>query len=244
MNLLDGTDQPSETNEREELLNKWKDKSKEELLEAKINSDLYIKTIERQKDDIKEDYLKQREELLARDNLKELRDQLNATKSSSDITKAEDGNREPKYDPKEIELLISNKIKETKIVEKQAENFSQVQNKLQEKYGNNYRAVLKEQQSTLGLSDEDVNNLAMKSPSAFFKLMGLDAQKTESFQTPPRSNQRNDNFAPKGETKRDWAYYQELKKTNPTLYLDRKIAIQMHNDVMEMGEARFYGNSI
>jgi hypothetical protein len=32
-----------------------------------------------------------------------------------------------------------------------------------------------------------------------------------------------------------------MKKTNPKLYLDPKIAVQMHNDAIELGDA-FYGS--
>ncbi len=93
------------------------------------------------------------------------------------------------------------------------------------------------------MSIEDVNALAKKSPEAFFRVMGLNEKQSDLFQTPPKSGQRNDNFAPKGQTKRDWAYYQEMKKANPKMYLDPKIAVQMHNDVLAIGEEAFYGQS-
>lgn len=237
MDLLSGDDHTA----RDELLAKWKDKTKEELLEAKINSDLYVNTLTKRQDDISKDYLEARKQLDAQASLQELVDRLNAkTESSSTPTIANEESH--KYDPKEVETLVLNKIKQNKLDEKEVSNFSVVETKLKERYGDNYRSVLKEQQSQLGLSTDDVNALAKKSPEAFFRVMGLDQQKQESFQTPPRSAQRNDQFSPKGQPKRDWNYYQELKKTNPTLYLDRKIAIDMHNDAMEQGEA-FYNNS-
>ncbi len=58
--LLDEVDHTQ--NDRDELLNKWKDKSKEELLAAKVESDLFIKTQNARFDNIREDYLKLREE--------------------------------------------------------------------------------------------------------------------------------------------------------------------------------------
>jgi len=240
MNLLDGADQPDE---RAEILNKWKDKPLEELLKAKVESDLYIKTLEKQKDELRDDYLKQREELLAKAKFEELIDRYEKAPRETPVANTPANEESHKYDPKAIEDLIENKIKQTKVVERETENFRKVQDKLKERYGDNYTTILKEQQSTLGLSTDDVNALAKKSPEAFFRIMDLNKQSEGSFQTPPRSGQRNDNFAPKGQTKRDYNYYQELKKANPKLYLDKQIAVQMHNDVISMGEAAFYGQS-
>lgn len=222
---------------RDEILAKWKDKPMEELLAAKVESDLYIKTLEKRQDELKDDYLKQREELLAKAKFDEYLDRMEKVNNSEKITTTPVN--EEKYDPKAIEEMVLNKIKQSKIDEVQVSNFNTVQSKLKDRFGENYQTVLKEQQSFLGLSNDDVNALAKKSPEAFFRLMNFQEPKGETFQTPPRSNQRSDNFGPKGQTKRDWNYYQELKKTNPTLYLDRKIAIQMHDDAIEQGDA-FY----
>lgn len=247
MNLLEGEDQKPD--EREELLNKWKDKPLEEVLKAKVESDLYIKTLEKQKDELREDYLKQREELLAKAKFEELIDRYEkapkekAPKESQVANPANDESS-PVFDPKEVEKIVAKKLRETKAQEEQQKNFNEVQNKLKERYGEGYRTVVKEQQSTLGLSDDDINSLAKRSPQALIKLFGADQPRNDpSFQTPPRSGQRNDNFAPKGPAKRDYAFYQEMKKTNPKAYLDPKIAVQMHNDVIQMGEAAFYGQN-
>jgi len=238
-NIFDAPD--PEAAARDEITSKWKDKPVEELLKAKVESDLYIKTLERQKDELREDYLKQREELLAKAKFEEYIDRMERSNNDSSSDTPVKEVESPKYDPKEIESLVLNKIAESKIVEKEAENFRTVQTKLRERYGNNYPDILKDQQSTLGLSDSDVNALAKKSPEAFFRIMGLnEPRSSDPYQTPPRSSQRNDSFAPKGQPKRNWNYYQELKKADPKLYLDPKIAVQMHNDAVEQGDA-FYG---
>lgn len=239
MNLLDTPADLPVNNEREEIYNKWKTKFPDappELLESKTDSDLYVKTLERQKDELRVDYLKQRDELLAKAKFEELVDRLQNPDNRQVTPPNVNDTEKPQYDPKEMEALILSKINESKSLDIQTDNFKKVENKLRERYGDNFASVLKDQQNTLRLSDDDINNLAKKSPEAFFRMMGLDQQTKESFQSPPRSNQRNDSFAPKVQ-KRDWAYYQEMKKTNPRLYLDPKIAVQMHNDAIELGDA-------
>ena len=53
MNLLDAPLDQGNSNERDEITAKWKDKPQDELLKAKVESDLYIKTLERQKDELR-----------------------------------------------------------------------------------------------------------------------------------------------------------------------------------------------
>lgn len=235
MNLLDAGD-PS-ASQREELLAKWKDKSPEEVLKAKVESDLHIKTLEREKAELYSEYTKQHDELLAKSKLEELIDRLEKTPRDNQVAlPIANEVKEPKYDPAEIEKLVLSKIQETEHKKKELANYSVVETKLKEKFGSNFSAVLKEQQNTLGLSDSDVNSLAMKSPEAFFRVMGLNNETKDNYLTPPRNNQRNDSFAPRVQ-KRDWAYYQELKKTNPKMYLDPKISSQMEKDAQELGAA-------
>lgn len=232
--LFEGGDQSAL--EREEILSKWKDKSKEEILEAKINADLYVKTITKRQDEISKDYLEAKKQLDAQTSLQELVDKLNAGTSNSDTTKAKEENL-PQFKPEDIDKRVKELIEETRRVEKQTINAQTVQAKLKDRFGDSYKDVLR----NTGLSEKQINDIAASSPEAIFKLVGMDDVRKETFQTPPRSDQRNDNFSPKGQTKRTYAFYQEMKKTNPKAYLDPKIAVQMHNDVMEMGEAVFYG---
>ena len=235
MNLIDDTDPVS--NERDELFNKWKDKTHEDLLKKAVESDLFVKTILKEKEELTQNYLKQRDELVAKAKFEELVDRFEKLPNTSSMTPVtEDG---PKYNPKEVEDIVSRKIQETKIAERENHNFSLVESKLREKYGDGYKSIVKEQQQSLGLSPDDINNLAKKSPDAFFKMLGLDQQKTDSFQTPPRSDRRSDTFAPTGQPKRNYAYYQDLAKANPKVYLDPKISKQMDADAIAMGEAFF-----
>lgn len=236
MNLLEGADQLPD--DRLELLNKWKDKPAEDVLKAKIEADLHIKSLEREKAELREMYLSQREELLAKAKFEEYIDQMR-TPNNQNLQVANTPAKEvdsPKYDPAEIEKMFDRKLSDFEKLKQETENFSKVQTKLKERYGDSYVSVLKDQQSALGLSQDDVNALAKKSPEAFFRIMDLNEQQS-SFQAPPRSGQRNDNFSPKGSPKRDWNYYQELKKTNPMMYLDPKISLQMEKDAQALGPA-------
>lgn len=230
MNLLDTPVETNDDTARDELLAKWKDKPAEEVLKAKIESDLYIKTLEKQKDELRSDYLKQREELLAKAKFEDLLDRFE--KSNTPVTPPVVNEKiESQFKPEDIDSRVRALLEETRQTERKTANFNKVQEKLKERYGNNYAQHLKD----TGLPEKQINEIAMESPDAFFRLLGMnDERRDNNFQAPPRSNQRNDQFSPKV-NKRDWNYYQELKKTNPRLYLDPKIAVQMHNDAIALG---------
>lgn len=224
--------------EREELVNKWKDKSADELLAAKVESDLYIKTLERQKDELREDFIRSQQENQTRANLQDLIDRLNVQQLPEPQKKPEEPNASS-FDPKAVELLVTQKIAEGRLQEEQLNNYNLVQNKLKEKYGNDAVSVLREQASTLRLSEAEVNDLARKSPEAFFRVMGLTDQSPQvSFQTPPRNDRRNDNYAPVSQ-KRTYTFYQDMRKKNPDLYWNPKTQVQLHKDGESQGASFF-----
>jgi hypothetical protein len=195
---------------------------------------MYIKTLEARQDELREEYLKLKDDYQARAKLEELIDQLATRKPTEgqQNTKVDDG--KPGFDPAQIESLVSNKIQEHESTKAQAANFNLVRSKLRERYGESYQSALKEQITELGITEDVVNDLARKHPQVLFKTLGLDTPaKKESFDAPPRSSSR---FVPQTPEKRTWAYYQKMKKENPKLYLDPKTTVQMHNDAITLGD--------
>lgn len=220
--------------QREEILNKWKDKPVEELLKAKVEADLFINSLTKRQDDLNRDYLEMKKQLDATASLQELRDQILNAKatSNSESPNANEGNEshKPEVDiKKEFETLYA----QTREAERKLENTNKVMNTLKDRFGSSFQQVLRD----TGLSDNRIREIAAESPDAIFRLVGLNQQQ-DTFQSPPRTSQNS--FQQRKQQKRDWQYYQEMKKSNPTLYLDPKIAIQMHNDAIEQGDA-FYG---
>lgn len=226
---------------RAEIEAKWKDKSKEELLAAKVESDLYVKTMERKSDQIMEDYKRVLDENRTSAKLQELIDRFEKLPQDHLVAQPEaNEEQKPTYDPKEIESLVSNQIQKYESTKRQTANFEQVKNKLREAYGDNYPATLKQQIDSLGLSQEFVDNLARNHPEVLYRTLGLNQQqKSTNFQAPPTSRLRPDQFATNA-PKRNWAYYEKLRKEKPEEYFNPKTTVQMHNDVLELGEDEFY----
>ena len=139
-----------------------------------------------------------------------------------------------------MKSLISSSIQEYETTKKQNENFNLVKEKLKEQFGDNYPSVLKQQIENLGLTEEDVNALARKSPNAFFRTIGVDKpENKELFQNPLSSSLKSETFRPKGAQKRTRSYYLEMKKNDPKSYFSPKTNVDMHNDAVALGEAFF-----
>lgn len=209
-------------------------KDPEGFARRKYNSDTYIKTIERNQDMLRQDFLKAKEEIAARAALSQI-----AALEQADRLKAPLDNLTPpvKEAPQptqlDIESLVSSKILESETKKKHAENYDLVKRTLREKLGPNYQAHLTEQIEALGLTDDFVTDLAKKHPTVLFKTLGLDqAKQVETYQAPPRNSST---FTPKGAQKRTWTYYQEMRKTKPNLFYDPKINIQMQKDHQALG---------
>ena len=210
------------------------------LEKSKVESDLYIKHLEQRLDEMREDYLKVRDENVSRARLEELIDQLQTRQptTSSKEPKAKEVTK-PSFDPDELDTLVTKKIQQHETSIKQRDNFNSVMAKLKEQYGENYETVLKTRMEEMELDVPFVDDLARNRPKAFFKTLGLDqpelAPRKDPFATPLRTQQRSDSFAPKVE-KRTWSYYQKMRKETPKLYTDPKTQVQMHNDALALGD--------
>lgn len=219
-------------------------KTPEDMARGKYESDIYIQIQNKRMDDLRKDYLALRDESMSRANLKEIVDQLsNKQLASSEHTPANEVPTEkPAISSEDIEKIFERKLYESDLSKRQRENFNIVVAKLKERFGANYSTALKPRVEDLRLTDEDVNTLAKKSPEAFFRLMGLDQPaQDDAFQSPPKSSQRPDQFAPKSQ-KRTWSYWDNLRLTNPTLYYDPKSSEQMVKDAKALGKEFEDGN--
>lgn len=193
-------------------------------------------------DQMREDMLKLREDNLAKANLEDLIDQLSKKQNTNhELPPVKE--EKPGMSADDLESLFETKLQQYELKKKSDENLNVVRAKLKEQLGDKAPEVLKQRTQELGLTDQEVSDLAKKSPTALLRVLGLEQQNnSNSFQSPPRSDKRTDNFAPTGEKKRTWSYYQELKKANPQLYYDPKIAVQMQKDAIEYGESFRDGN--
>lgn len=239
-NLLDPTDDVIDPNTSylDQLVGEGKKfADAEALARGKAESDRFIKNLLREKEILTQDFLKLREEYNAGPKLQEYIERLEQQRlASSDITPTANEDRKPVFDPKEVESLVSTKIQEYELTRKQEQNFNEVRNRLKNQLGSNYQEKLKTQIEEMGLTEDFVNTLARNHPEGFYRMFGLNEQRSnEMFQAPPH-NQRQSSFTPNVK-KRDWAYYEEMRKTDPSKYYNPKTQLQIIDDARDLGDA-------
>src|SRR5258705_5360239 len=241
-NLLDQTQQPPQFDPTKDYLADLvgpdkKFKTVNDLARGKAEADTTIELFKKRQDELRDDYLKLREEANQQAKLQDLIDRLEHPQNTPQFTPPVMEPKQPTLDPTQLSSLVSREIVSYETNKKRTENYNTVQSKMQDMFGVNYPQELARRMNTLGLTADQLNETAKTSPTAFYNMMGMNQPTAQpGFQSPVRSSVSNDNFSARPQ-KRTWAYYQELKKSDPKMYYNTKIANQMLDDMVELGDA-------
>lgn len=220
-------------------------KSEADLARAKVESDAFISHLTREMKNLREDYLKLREEGASRARLDEVLDQIKQLKSASNNQPDDGVVNEPDikqsaFDPEQINTLIATKLREAEEQKLRTSNMKIVQDKLRERFGANYSQALREQTRNLGLDESFVKNLAETSPEALFRTLGLNESKERNnFQAPPHTQKMSSTSPTTRSNQPTYSYYEEMRMKEPKKYYDHKTQVQMHKDAQRLGEAFF-----
>lgn len=212
------------------------------IARGKVEGDTTVDQFKMRLDELREDYTKVREENVTRAKLEEVLDKLTSRQqlASSEKPIANEDDIKPTIDLKQINDLVSSRIRETEAQKKASENVDLVVGKLKERFGSNFKATVTQQINELGITEDDFNEMARSKPKFLLRTLGMDTPvQRENFQSPLTSQQRADGFAPSVK-KRDWDYYETMRKTDPALYHDRNTYVQIQKDLLEQGEDAFY----
>jgi hypothetical protein len=214
-------------------------KTVEDLAKSKFHADTYIPLLERRLDQYEADRAAMKKEIDTRQSIEEIvnnliKKQTTTTQPLTPESKVESVVNAPTLDPTKIDELVSTKINEWDVQKRQTANVAEVKAKLKERFGERFQDVLKDKADELGVSPSFLNNLAKDHPSVLYKTLGLD-QKVQAINNNPLTTTTR--FAPTGEKKRTWSYYQEMKKNQPDIYNNPRTALQMQRDAIELGDA-------
>jgi len=237
------TDQVDENvNYLEQLVGEGKKfKSPEDLAKGKLEADRFVEQLKRENAE-----LRKQQETTSKlgdvlDKLQNLKLERPTDPPNQNNHTDEDDLRSPGLTPEKIAELIEQRLQARESQTKAQENVARTVSALKEKYGNDFVRELEQRTQALGMTKEEMNALAASRPALVLTLMGVD--KTPSspsgqlFTPPDSSNPVRNNST--GETKRDMAFYQKLKKNDPVLYNSPQTRIQMDRDAIALGEAFF-----
>ena len=139
----------------------------------------------------------------------------------------------------EVQKLLDEKWSEKVTQDSRSKNLEYVKERLNETIGNNYVERLNQTATELGLSREYLTNLAQTEPKAFLKLVGAETPKPSSsggdlFTPDPNLNSSGLNF--RGEGKKNWEYYEKIRKEDKSRYFSPQVQNEMFKQLAEMGD--------
>lgn len=206
------------------------------LAKSKLESDNYIKQLEGQLTELRTELSK---EEAAKKLLAELESRRQAPNANSLPKQGETNPSDTKPELSEdvIQRLVEETLSKRETTQTALQNAKMVQDQLVQKYGTEAKTHVEKKAQELGMSFDRLSALAAESPTAFMSLIGEPKPEYK----PPVSGTINTaagNFNNPAE--KNWAYYQNLRKTNKQLYFDPKTQQQMMQDKMRLGDR--FGN--
>lgn len=122
-------------------------------------------------------------------------------------------NQETSLDENVLVGKVIENLNKQKAEETYQSNFQQVNNMLIEQFGEAHaNEKVREAAQASGLSYEDMVATAKKSPTAFYKIMGMNSTQTATTPKPTHGTQAAPNI---DTSKKDLAYFSRLRRENP-----------------------------
>lgn len=142
----------------------------------------------------------------------------------------------------DLDTRIAKALETRDTVQRFQKNANIVQDVLVEQLGGvkeAAEAVIK-RAAELGLQPTEMKELAAKSPKAFLATMGITEVKPTSSSTPAPSSDVNPAMVHTGGPKPNtYAYFENIRKSDPKLYWNVKTQSAMHKAAQDLGEAFF-----
>jgi hypothetical protein len=232
--------EPNETNPLESLVGEGKKfRDVAALVKSLQHKDEFIEQLKSENNDL-------RSEVKSRTKLEEAIDRIRSLESNYK-PKEENEEDNPRtttskeVDPEKIAQMAIKHLEARQAEERKKQNAENVKKELVNLFGEGgYEVALREKMKELNLTEEYVTRLAQDTPQLLIDYFRKSAPQRNAPQGTPGS-QVNDGFFQNSQqtTKRNYKYYEKMKKTNPDQYTSSKVQWQMHQDAQKMGPAFF-----
>lgn len=204
------------------------------IAKGKVHGDRLLDLKLQQFDELKEDYMKIRDENVAKESFDEYFKRFTAKQEPLTNQPIVNSEQSPQFDYKKIEDLATAKaqaaVMELEQRRQEKQTLDDIEKRLQARHGSNAKNVLRDKMNALNLSEEDIKLLAKKSPDAVINALGLNYQQEPYSEILPRTNVRSDSFKPVTDV-RDAVYYEKLRHEKPKEYFSEKVSVQRLKDM-------------
>lgn len=215
----------------------------EDLAKGYANLNPFAESLKRENSELRED-------LNSRETVAEQLRLLNKTREENRVR--EDNTNQPaqpqpnevaSFDEQQLGDLVKKTLNEQEQIRRAEQNTKEVTEKLLSVYGTEQKAneAIVKRANDLNVSIEFLQSIAVQSPKAFFSQLGLSDNQFQN----PRPSRSDVNPTTFGENRdsgtkpNTYKWYQELRRSNPSLYHSPKMQLQMHKHAQEFGET-FY----
>jgi hypothetical protein len=240
MSIFQTGDQPvGQTAALNDLVGEGKKfKTVDDLAKAKLESDNFIESLKRENKEMREDLAARLtvEQALARQRENGLVEPPKPTENAPA--------------PSRQEVNLGDQIEQALAKRDQARslqsNIEIVTTKMTELYGSVDKAAetISTRSKELGMSVEALQQMAASNPKAFFKLLDVDdkpaaASPTSSWQRAKNPAAMKSAVGESATKPGTYAYYQELRRSDPATYYTPRVQLAMDKDAREKGQS-FY----
>lgn len=232
--VFEGAETPPEPTNPEEFLEQYvgegkKFKDVNELAKAYANADKFIPELKTDLQNTREFIAEELKKIAERNKALEPNPvQTDEPGSNPNPTPA----APPNDAGEDLDTRIAKALEDRDEVKRFQANADLAQEVLIEHLGSQEAAVkaVRDKASEMNVDPNYLKQTAFQSPKAFFKLMGIDPdQKPSSTSTPAPSADVNPNLLGHGKPKPNtYAYYDQLRKSDPKLYWSASTQKQMH----------------
>lgn len=189
------------------------------LAKGKAESDQYIKVLLSRLDEANK-------ELNTRTNLESFLDQMKAQRQPQEqVQPAVLPDATKELDDSDIEKRLESLLAKREAQRAQESNAERVKRVLTEKLGDRQGQFISQKSAELQMSREDLSAFAQRSPSAFFKLVGID--EAESHQPAGIPAPKSSFSLTPSSTVKNKAFFDKMKRENPTQYRSPKTTGEM-----------------
>ena len=211
----------------------WKDP--EVLAKGKLEADGYIKNLEDQLSQMREDLKKQEYKNEVLDQLQtkaaETTAATNEVPNNNSSTKEQ--NTTATFSEEDLKSLVEKTLGQRELEAKVQGNLQLVDKELEGSFGTEAKAQIEKKATELGMSVDRLRDIAAESPNAFFALIGENKRPANPMVS---GSVRTEGVAMQPSTERNFEYYQNLRRENRNLYYSAKTQQQMFEDKARLGD--------
>lgn len=216
-------------------------KSVEDLAKGKVESDNFINKLQDENRALRALINNQDDRKRSEDLMEEILSRV----QNSTLQREQPVTNQTQEPPKtQAEQLTSRDVESIfhllRTKEQENQNLTKAFTRIADKYGNKAEEFLNSKSRELGLDVDMLRETARRSPTAFWNLVGENNNNPVTGARSPRANVNSAAVVQSNTSSvRNKAYYDKLKAEVGTrkFVLDSKLQVQMHRDMMELGDS-------